>query len=120
MMPSKASLIASVKMNEPATKATPSTIANALSARRTLRANRVRHVILSTCSSLPYGDEPDSTDQVVDRLREQPRVQVDVGQRGVRAHQGHVVEGRDQHAPVGHEQVEVVVEVVVGGGRGLA
>src|SRR3954452_3487869 len=47
MIPSKASPIASVKMNDPATNATPSTIANALSASRTLRATRLRHVILS-------------------------------------------------------------------------
>src|SRR3954452_13225650 len=47
MMPSNASPIASVKMNDPATKPTPSTIANALSASRTFRANRLRHVIVS-------------------------------------------------------------------------
>ena len=53
MMSSNAPPIASVKMNEPDTNATPSTIANALSASRTLRANTLRQVILSTDSSLP-------------------------------------------------------------------
>src|SRR4051795_13610883 len=52
MMPSKASPMASVNTKDPATNATPSTIAKALRARRTLRANSVRHVIFSTPSHL--------------------------------------------------------------------
>src|SRR4051794_14963087 len=47
MMLSKAPLIASVKISDPATKATPRTIAKALSSSRSLRATRLRHVTLS-------------------------------------------------------------------------
>src|SRR5688500_3041259 len=47
MMSSNAPPIASVKISEPATNATPSTIANALSSRRTLRATRLRQVTLN-------------------------------------------------------------------------
>ena len=46
MIPSNASPIASVKMNDPDTNATPSTIANALRAERTLRARTFFRVIL--------------------------------------------------------------------------
>ena len=47
MMSSKAPPIASVKISEPATNATPSTIANALRSSRSLRATRLRQVTLS-------------------------------------------------------------------------
>src|SRR4051794_40204708 len=48
MMPSKAPPIASVNTNDPATNATPRTIAKALSANRSFRAKRLRQVSFST------------------------------------------------------------------------
>jgi hypothetical protein len=47
-------------------------------------------------------------------------VGVGVGFGGGRAHQRHVVERRDEDAPVDHVKVHVLVELGVGGGMGLA
>src|SRR3954471_23128968 len=52
MMLSKAPPMALVKIRVPATKATPSTIANAESSRRSLRANRLRQVTRHTSGAL--------------------------------------------------------------------
>src|SRR3954453_11610376 len=52
MMSSKAPPMALVKIRVPATNATPSTIANAESSRRSLRANRLRQVTRHTSGAL--------------------------------------------------------------------
>ena len=53
------------------------------------------------------------TDQLDGGRREQLRVHVDVGVSCRRAHQGHVVERRDQDAPVGQVQVQIFIERLV-------
>src|SRR5579885_202058 len=54
-------------------------------------------------------------------LAEDLGMPVHVGARGLRAHQGHVVEGGHEDAPVAQRQVQVGVELVVGSrGRLLA
>src|SRR5687767_4396783 len=55
MMSSKAPPMALVKIMVPATNATPSTIANAESSRRSLRANRLRQVTRHTSAVLGGG-----------------------------------------------------------------
>ena len=49
----------------------------------------------------------------LDRLREHLGVAVDVGLRGRRRHQRHVVERRDEHAAVEHEEMQHVLELGV-------
>src|SRR3954452_11912263 len=77
MMPSKAPLMASVKISDPATKATPRTIANALSSNRSLRATRLRQVTLSIGSG--SGARPGSGAGVARELRHALEDQLGLG-----------------------------------------
>ena len=79
-----------------------------------------RRAHLARTGPAPGGwDRPGSPQRSVgqrpDRLLERPQVRRHVRDAGGRRHQGHVVERRHQHAPVGQRDVQVVVELGVVG-----